>query len=413
MPMLAFLPWLRLREPIREGPFHLFSQRVHDALPGGVASMVSAATVGSVLSQYRESVRLPLCDVALLQYQERPLGADLDEADRSAIFQFGQHVAVSGLSDRRFLGDFADGYTAAGHYQVVVQTFTEPYSGSISLNYRRKDGHSSIVLGENDAHFVRPAHLVAQGEPNINLQMLKALQAGRGLPAEVRGRVDASITQFLLANGDSPDVTLEAEIIATHAALERVSNASQQQRDLQSKLLTMLSIADNSPWTARLRQELGRDTLSKGQVLQFWLKQIYSLRGSVAHGKPAHLAPLHWTQQEHLLAGAFVYPLALKCLLAQHLLYLLTVEDVAWIVGLENLLADQPFFEVFEPGCPGGSLEQMDTPAVCRSRRSLRTRWQRQFDDINDALLGMALSETMREVAGQSENRTDEDSAQA
>lgn len=410
MAMLVFLPWLRLREPICEGRFRVFPQSIGAALPTGVASLVAATTVGRVLSQYRDSVRSPLCELALLQYQERPLGAGLDEVDLSAIYRFGQHLAVSGLSDRRFLGDVADGYTAAGHYQVVVQTITEPYSGSVSVNYRRKDGHTSIVLGENDAHFVRPAHLVAQGEPNVNRQLLKALQVTNCLSAEARGRVDASITQFLLANSDSPNVTLEAELIATYAALERVSSAKQHLKDMQSKLLTLLSVADGSPWTARLRRELDLGAACSGQVLRQWVKQIYALRGSVAHGIPAQLAQQPWTQQEYLLAGAFIYPLALKCLLAQHGLYSLTVEDVAWIVGLEKLLADRPFLPTSEPRSPSEAVDETPTPAIHRSHR---IRWQRQFHYINAVLFATQLSATMREAAQRLANRADRDDSQA
>lgn len=402
MAMLALLPWLQLHKPIREGRFHLFPQGVRDAPPADVALAVSAATMGRVLAQYCHSVRFPLVNVALIQYDGQPLGADLDEPDRTAIFQFAQHLAVSGLSDRRFVGGFVDGYTASGHYQAVIQRFTEPYSGSISQTYRRKDGHTDVVLGESDAYFVRPAHLVAQGEPNLNLQLLKALQAATLLPDRIREHVAASVTQFLLANSDSPDVSLEVETIATYAALERVSNSSQRLGDMQAKLLAILSVVDDFSWVAELHRELGLDHTARRLVLSSWLKGIYALRGNVAHGKPARLAPQQWTQQEHLLAGAFVYPLVLKCLLAQHRLYSLTAEDVAWVVGLEKLLGDRPFFEPIEPSRQDGSADELalDTPSRRDAHRSRMTRWQRQFDDINNALLGIELSQTLRNVVG-------------
>ena len=196
MPMLAFLPWLNIKAPIVQGPFHLFPQGVGDVPPDGVDSQVSAETIGKVLSQYRESAKFPLRVVTVLQYDGRPLGADFDEADRAAIFLFGQHLAVSGLSDRRFIGGLLDGYTASGHYQMVIQAFTEPYSGSVSLTHRRKDGRSNVMLGQSDVHFIRPAHLVSQGEPNINLPLLAALQAVQTLPQAVHEHVDASVAYF-------------------------------------------------------------------------------------------------------------------------------------------------------------------------------------------------------------------------
>lgn len=406
MPMLAFFPWLRVTKPIVEGPFHLFPQGVGDVPPAGVSSTTSPETMAKVLGQYRDSVNFPLRVVAVLQYDGRPLGAELDETDRAAIFRFGQHLAVSGLSDRRFIGGFPDGYTAAGHYQVVIQRFPDPYAGSISLTHRRKGGHASVVMGQSDAHFVRPAHLVSQGEPNLNLRLLAALHAVESLPKAIHEHVDASVTQYLLANGDSPDVSLEAESIATYAALERVSDSDQTLKDIRRKLPAILALVDGSPWTARLRDELELPTSVERPVLHAWLQQIYALRGNVAHGKPAHGKPAHWapqqwSQQEHLVAGAFVYPLALKCLLAQHNLYSLCEEDVAWTLGLEKLLGDRPFFETSpEPADDDETpAEQSPDALALRDAARLRmTRWQRRFDEINNALLSVALSGTIREV---------------
>lgn len=397
--MLAFLPWLNIKAPIVQGPFHLFPQGVGDVPPDGVASQVSAETIGKVLSQYRGSANFPLRVVTLLQYDRRPLGADFDEAARAAIFRFGQHLAVSGLSDRRFIGGFLDGYTASGHYQVLIQAFTEPYSGSVSLTHRRKDGYSNVMMGQSDLHFFRPAHLVSQGEPNINLPLLAALQAVQTLPKTVHEHVDASVTQYLLANSDSPDVPLDAESIATYAALERVSGSDQSLKDIRRKLTALLELVDSLHLAARLRGELGLPPETDRPVLQNWLQQIYSLRGCVAHGKPAHWAPQQWSQHEHLVAGAFIYPLALKCLLSQHKLYSPNEEDVAWTLGLEKLLADRPFFEVpSESQVKENSLSEEDIESVCAPERARLTRWQRRFDDINNALLGTALSQTISEV---------------
>lgn len=412
--MLAFLPWLRLRAPIVEGPFHLFPLGVGDLPPAGVASTVTPETMAKVLGQYRDSAKVPLRVVPVLQYRGRPLGADFDEAARDAIFRFGQQLAVSGMSDRRFIGGFPDNYTASGHYQVVIQAFTDPYNGSINMTYRRKGGHANVMMGQSDVHFVRPAHLIGQGEPTLNLRLLTAMQAVQSLPKGVHEHVEASVTQFLLANSDSPDVSLEAESIATYAALERGSDSGQTLKDIRRKLPAILAFVDSSHWTAHLRDELELPADAERPVLHAWLQQVYVLRGNVAHGKPAPWAPEQWSMQEHLVAGAFIYPLLLKCRLAQHGLYSLNEEDVAWTLGLEKLLGDRPFFEVpSEPAAPaepdGPDDEPVDqsTRDVLARRDAARlpmTRWQRQFDAINDALLGLALSGTIREVIEQYED---------
>ena len=382
--MLAFIPWLRLREPVRLGPFYVFHQGVGDTAPIDVDSKVSADAMGKVLSQYRDSANVPLRAVSVLQFEDRPLGADLDEADRTAIFQFGQHLAVSGLSDRRFIGGYPDRYTAAGHYQVVIQQFAEHYNGNITLTHRRKGGHANVVMGMGDAHFVRPAHLVSQGEPTLNLGLLTALQRLRTLPKTIHEHVDASVTQFLLANSDSPDVPLEAESIATYAALERVTDSDQTLTNIRRKLPAILSEVERSPWTAELRGLLELGAAGAWPVMSAWLQQIYALRGNVAHGKPAHWAPKEWSQQEHLVAGAFVYPLALKCLLSQHELYGLTEEDVAHTLGLEGLLGDRPFYAA------------QTSPDESEIDVRARSGWVRQFDAVNNAVFRVELRRALR-----------------
>ena len=115
-----------------------------------------------------------------------------------------------------------------------------------------------------------------------------------------------------------------------------------------------------------------------------------------------------------MVPAAFLYPLVLKCLLSQHGLYSLTLEDVAWTLGLEKLLGDRPFFEASPEPVDEEEPEVATSPDALAMREALQhrmTRWERQFDGINNALLGIELSSTIREVldkyeAGASGNDT-------
>lgn len=132
-------------------------------------------------------------------------------------------------------------------------------------------------------------------------------------------------------------------------------------------------------------------------MLHSWLQQIYALRGNVAHGKPAHWAPLEWSQQEHLVAGAFVYPLVLKCLLSQNGLYPLTEEDVAHTLGLEVLIGDRPFYAL------------RNNPDETEHDLHAGSGWVRQFETVNEALLDSALSRTIRDTIDRLESGHDGD----
>lgn len=398
--MLAFLPWLRLREPIRFERFFLLPHVVASDLPQDTASDVSVGTIGRVLSHYYDGANRPLSTVVLLQYDGKPLGADFDQYEQGEIFRFGRYLAVSGMCDRRFIGGFHNNYTATGHYQILLQGFSEPYQGGVNLTYRRKDGHANVFMGETDIRFFRPAHLVFQGEPTLNIDMLRGLQLLHTVNGDVREHIEASITQYLLANSDSPDVSREVETIATCSALERVTNASQRVDDLQAKTLACVAIVDDSPWTEALGAYL--NTSAKGRpILRAWVKQLYVLRGRLAHGKPAHCAQKMWSQDEHLLAGAFIYPLVLKCQLSAMGLYRMTDEDVAHVLGLDALLGARPFFEVLEELTadmeqPDGR-ETRNTSYLAGGRPNLN-RWQQQFETINLALVSIAIRHSVRET---------------
>jgi hypothetical protein len=142
--MLAFFPWLRLPEPLRVGPFHLFPHGVGSDLPAGVPSIAPPEAITEILTAYQLGPATPLRLTSVVQYDDKPIGAELDETDRAEIFRFAQFLAVSGLSDRRFSGALSDNYTASGHYQVVIQSFPVPYRGSINLTYKRKGGSANV-----------------------------------------------------------------------------------------------------------------------------------------------------------------------------------------------------------------------------------------------------------------------------
>lgn len=91
----------------------------------------------------------------------------------------------------------------------------------------------------------------------------------------------------------------------------------------------------------------GRDARD---VISLWLDALYNLRGNAGHGYPVtKLRNAPWSQHEHLMAGAFVYPLALKCKLHRAGYYQLTSQDVVDVVGLDLLLGDKPFFADPDP----------------------------------------------------------------
>ncbi len=226
MGMVAFFPWLRVREPIRVGGLHLFRHRAGAPLPAGVNCSLSLEDLKRLLFPYRTHAQHAESAHCLLQLGDGALDSELDSAGREAVFRFARHLAVAGLATRRFDGSPLGSYSASGHYQLIIQQFAIPFTGSVVVDHRRKDGHTRVGISPGAQHFQIPEHLVGQAQPEIDLALLHALEAAHAaLNAKSWGPYEASLTQFLMANSDSPDVPLDAESIATYAALERLVDA--------------------------------------------------------------------------------------------------------------------------------------------------------------------------------------------
>lgn len=408
MGMIAFFPWLRVREPIQVGGFHLFLHHGDAPLPEGVSASLSQDDLKRLLSPYRIHAQHAESAHCLLQLCDGALDAELDPAGREAVFRFARHLAVAGLATRRFDGSPLGSYSASGHYQLIVQQFPTPFTGSVVVDHRRKDGHTRVLISAGAQHFQIPEHLVGQAQPQLDLPLLHALEtAHAALDAKSWGPYEASITQFLMANSDSPDVPLDAESIATYAALERLLDADQDLKDCEKKLLACLAVPDGHEWSGELRAELLPEREPRDAVGP-WLKGLYVLRGNAGHGYPVtKLKSATWEQHEHLLAGAFVYPLALKCKLQQAGFYKLTAQDVVHIVGLDLLLESRPFLRTAGAGEAGPTAET-DAGEATESGggEPCREGWPRQMAVLGEAWAVHELSQYVGDAYGEVTQRS-------
>ena len=410
MGMVAFFPWLRVAEALQVGGFHLFLHHGGAPLPEAVTASVSQDDLKRLLSPYRIHAQHAESAHCLVQLGDSALDAELDSAGREAVFRFARHLAVAGLATRRFDGSPLGSYSASGHYQLIVQQFPTPFTGSVVVDHRRKDGHTRVLISPGAQHFQIPEHLVGQAQPQLDLPLLHALEtAHAALDAKSWGPYEASITQFLMANSDSPDVPLDAESIATYAALERLVDADKDLKDFQEKFLACLAVPDGHEWSGRLRPELLPEREPRDAVGP-WLKGLYVLRGNAGHGYPvAKLKSATWEQHEHLLAGAFVYPLALKCKLQQAGFYKLTSKDVVDIVGLDLLLESRPFLGRAGEGEAGPTAEtDAEDATESDGGEPYRGGWPRQMAVLGEAWATHELSQYVGEAHDEAMRRSAE-----
>jgi hypothetical protein len=85
-------------------------------------------------------------------------------------------------------------------------------------------------------------------------------------------------------------------------------------------------------------------------VREVWIRDLFSLRGDLAHGKVGPEYPSIWSLHEHLLLAAYVFPFVMKVQLERAGFYTLTDRDRDGIEAFEHLAcAENLFARVGDP----------------------------------------------------------------
>jgi hypothetical protein len=151
-----------------------------------------------------------------------------------------------------------------------------------------------------------------------------------------------AIFWFNRANTDSDSVIPQIEAVETIGAFERLlglHNGSEKElrRELSSCFIpTKEMLRENSERSKRFE--------SCRTVRQAWITDFFRLRGDHSHGRRKARYISAWSLKEHLLLGAFLFPLLTKVKLSKAGLYTLSRRDRAGLDAFE-VLASADLFE--------------------------------------------------------------------
>lgn len=364
MGSLAFFPWLKVTEAVSVGAHSLLLYSPGAPFPDGAHSEIDVRTTERILRQYKIRRQESVSPVNLLLRDGRPLAFEMTASERKEAYEFSRHLAIAGLAARSFVGS-PWGFAASGHFQLVVQPFALPFTGSVAYQNRIKGGYSVVTTSVDLHEWHLPSHLVQPVNASLDIALLQGLQSPHDPNDEDWQHVDASLTQFLLANSGSADVPFDVETHATYAAIERVCDADQSIKDCVGKVLRLLALAHRHPCAHSIRSSLGVLTEQIDDLVAGFLLALYMARGALAHGKPV-LNTKGWPELELQVAGAFMFPLLLKARLAELGAYRLTIRDAADVAGLGVVLATRPFAE--------------------RKSGADKNRWEQSIECIDEAV---------------------------
>ncbi|MGH9412417.1 MAG: hypothetical protein ACRD0Y_01635 [Terriglobales bacterium] len=336
MSMYGFFPWLRLTENLTFGEFELQPFSTGDTTAeawGGFAKVLTAYKRGAS----------PVSKATRVRFHALAWNAELDESQRSALFEFSDLLAASGIAARELFEGHT--YQNRDNFLLVVQSCNTGGSG-VTITTRRRDGSTTAFLSIERYAVEKPDH-VHLGLNRIDGGLLTAMLDLRTHCDYVS--VHEAITLFNLANTDRPLIREYVEVVLAVSALERLLGCSRGREDELAPAFTEILKPSTTIPTADSAIVAGKGGLaSYAAVREAWVRDFFRLRGSAAHGRLSGGYTPAWSTESHLLLASFVFPLVLKRKLEADGLYCMSKADLEMIDRFEMLLCEDLFLQAGE-----------------------------------------------------------------
>ena len=341
MPMIAFLPWTSATEPVTFGRFHIAPAGA--ALSDGGIPEAHQEAVRIILQSYEKKRHVDQDSVAVIRAERLGFTDDLSDEQVTEFFEFRTRLAFAVLGARRF---FEHQYANSDNVSLVIQSFTPERAGAAQLQHRRRDGSNTILVPAGNLSVPRPYHLGWCTLPrDLNFDFLAALEAAAGGGGPDWSPMAEALRLFVGANTDSPAVGMHAELIDVVSAFSRMGPSYKQRPTVDAFLKTLPCRSGAPPQEgAKLAKQSLHARLQDGRsVREIWLDDAHLLRGEVAHGNVESPKYRIWTEREHLLLAAVVFPLYVKARLSERGLYKWTEQDEMMNMAFDDLAVLDPF----------------------------------------------------------------------
>jgi hypothetical protein len=280
---------------------------------------------------------------------------------------------MAGLTSRRLFRQHFD-YCNFDTFQLVIQRFTEESAGSFSFTTRRRDGVLSHIWDAEGFVWRRPPHVPS----HFRMTADQALYAEELLAACARdSNLAEALDEFVLANSDSSDVPLHAEVVMVKSAFEWLYSINESVeefvRALTADVGDLLAVRDEIP--GRIQDHWTGVSPKATRPFTAWAREFCSLRGAAAHGKDVRHARFRWPPEAHLAFASCLFPLLIRCRLRRNGDLPDDAYDRARVRYIEHLLVPDLFADRGNEGHPWSEFEMR-----CRSAQleeQLRSEFER------------------------------------
>lgn len=353
--LVAFLPWLRLREPesvasVRFVPVFDKENRLAPELAG------AEDPLKRILSSYRDLKGKPITNAVVATLVRRAPRWNLADDDLADVGWATYLLFLAAFATNKYLGRGLESYVNSSAFDLVWQRF----SGSpiyVTVSARRRDGgtmdggykHGEVV-------FSCPLQCSLRDHVQVDRDLLASLDRAADANSAAVERLRTALPFFSLGNTDSPTMTELAESILIASALDQLLDADSAHKlglkfDAVFAPFGSVRVQD----VLRVRPGIRLDPQYEAAQRQWWLhrkwiEELYTLRGKASHRGTAKGRNWGWSFPEHLLMAAWVFPLVVKLLLEGEGHHTLADEDRARCTVVDELLGLKDWAEETEAG---------------------------------------------------------------
>ena len=337
MSEILFFPWLLIKEPISFGKFGLYPydkrSEVTNIIDGRLKSILNNYLRCFYVDENRTVYATTLLSI------NNKFEIEFNESLSNELAFLVELIAFCGLGSRDFFKNGVN-YCNKDNFQLKRFSITENQIAYKKIT-RRRDGATANGISANKFRENKPEHVILS-VVNLDKELLNSLvEAQSNLHASIWDNIFEGILNFNLANTDSSSITINIELVFLVSGFERLLNSKHgKEDDLANKFIKAFETFQTIEIKDCVRcnaNTLKRFTKCKS-VREIWIRDLFRLRGDLAHGKIIKNSTSVWSINEHLVLGSFIFPLVAKILLNKLNVYNLSKNDSLSVDGFESFL---------------------------------------------------------------------------
>lgn len=342
--VIAFLPWLSLAESVTIAGTEFAPFRDPN---GNVNPKLTAIedTLLKILSSYVDLRGEAVNNFTVVLRDGMAPGWDVATDDFENIHWTVSLLSLCSLAQNDYFQPVLARYVNNTMFQLYGQNFTEPVD-FISLRAKKRDG-GTLVAGHRhgSVKFTVPLQCESLSIASVDNNLVSAFNHAIAANSALIERLRPALSFLNLANTDGDGMIAGAEVILMASAFEQLlssygaRNLSTAFSNIQNQYGgVIVANAINSRAGLVVEPRYAADQ-QNWFVHRKWMEEFYQLRNAYVHGTALSARTWGWQTREHLVVGAFVFPLTVKLCLQEEGYYVLDDQDEIRCRAIDPLLA--------------------------------------------------------------------------